>query len=572
MLQNICISAFIYIHTLLIIPKFITNAMSLYGYNGDKNMEEIHDDVIFAPITPVGGAVCVVRVSGGANALKVFQLFQVEPDKFKHRLATVTNVINPSDERCIVDHAIVTVFFAPNSFTGENVIEIAMHGGNYVVRQLCDMLAKHCNFRFAKGGEFAKRAFLNGKIDLVTAEGINAIIRAETASQHALATKMYNGSAGEVYKKWRSDIISAIALLEVGVDFSDEDIPENVIKEFEKKISTMIDEMSRQIDMFAVCEKINNGVDIAIIGLPNAGKSSLINALSRKDVAIVTDIAGTTRDAIECKVDLAGVAVNFIDTAGIRESSDLIEMMGVEASIRKMGESSFNIITIDGSAIVSEFGTVNNAAIAACFEGIELKVGDIIAVNKIDEINNAISNSVNNVANNTANNVANNVAKNSVNNANASDASSKGKPHDEGRMEESIKNSIIEELLKFANGKSGKSTSNTKIEEGDIIFISAKSGVGISQILDAISLKVNASGISASSVKGNASDYAISIDRHREYIAEVVNILRQANISDPHELLLDNLNYAASLIGGITGEIGVDDILDNIFNKFCIGK
>lgn len=281
-------------------------------------------DLIFAEATPPGrGGVSIVRVSGAGARTVAERLAGPLP---KPRHAYLREI---ADGENILDRALVMWFEAGHSFTGEDVVEIHLHGAPVIVRRLGQLL-KAQGLRLAEAGEFTKRAFLNGKMDLSEVEGLGDLLAAETESQRLAALRMSNGELARKADAWRSLLIRAGALVESSVDFADEEVPEEVPGEVFELLDMFKAELEMQIRGYAAAERIRNGFEVAVIGPPNAGKSSLINRIAKREVALVSDIAGTTRDIIELRLDLKGLAVTLLDTAGLRNARDELESRGID--------------------------------------------------------------------------------------------------------------------------------------------------------------------------------------------------------------------------------------------------
>ena len=280
---------------------------------------------IFAPINNhINSSVCTIRISGS----DIFAVSKFIPSitKITHRKAMRVKIMENGEQ---IDDAIALFFQNPNSFTGEDVLEISLHASSFIVSKFLSLLASLPNFAFAKNGEFCMRAVQNGKISLTQAEGINKLILSQSHVQHKLAINELNGICKDYYTKIKQDITKIIALLETFIDFSEE---EAISFEFLAKIEEIRGELVRNLEKtigFSQ-KKENFDVQIAILGKPNAGKSSLFNAITESNDAIVSQIAGTTRDAIRKTVNIAGFKVEFVDTAGIRNSNDEIEQIGIE--------------------------------------------------------------------------------------------------------------------------------------------------------------------------------------------------------------------------------------------------
>jgi tRNA modification GTPase len=277
-------------------------------------------------------AIAVVRVSG-PNArvgLETFGVNLPEPRRAAH-----AQLIDP-DSRETLDDALALWFPGPKSETGEDTVELHLHGGRAVLTKVFTVLGALPGFRPAEAGEFTKRAVLNGKMDLANAEGLADLVSAETEAQRRQAMNQYQGALSKKVEAWRERLIEAMALIEANLDFSDEaDVPKNLMTPAARVASEMLSEIEAALTDARRGERLREGFSVAIAGAPNAGKSTLLNVLAERDVAIVSDIPGTTRDAIEVALDLSGVPVALIDTAGIRETTDPIEMEGVRRAIAR---------------------------------------------------------------------------------------------------------------------------------------------------------------------------------------------------------------------------------------------
>lgn len=270
--------------------------------------------------------IAVVRISGQATR---FALETIAGDAPPPRHA----VLRPlSDARGgVIDHGLVLFFPGPNSFTGEDVAEFQVHGGKATVTALLERLVGIEHVRHAEAGEFTRRAFLNGRLDLPQTEALADLIGAETEAQRRFAMRNADGVQGRLYESWRHRLIHARAMIEAEIDFADEDdVPGSLADSVAADVDALVREIGSHIEGFRAAEIIRDGFEVVILGAPNAGKSTLINALARRDVAIVTDEPGTTRDLLEVSLDLGGLYVRIVDTAGLREAAGAVEAIGIE--------------------------------------------------------------------------------------------------------------------------------------------------------------------------------------------------------------------------------------------------
>ncbi len=300
---------------------------------------------IFAPITNATRAgISVIRISGPHTVECLENLgFKGAP---QHQKVSFQKIRDPETSE-IIDEVLVAFFQSPRSFTGEDVAEISIHASPFIAKKVFEILSDIPNVRFAEAGEFSKRAFLNGKMDLVQAEAIPDLIAAETAAQHKQALRQLEGRLGEIYENWRYRLIEISAMIEAAIDFPDEDLPKNITDKVEENVKKLAAEIELHLDDKKIGEKIKDGLSLAIIGAPNVGKSSLINFLAQSEVAIVSEIAGTTRDVIEVHLSIAGVPVRISDTAGLRQTEDKIEAEGIRRALKKAADADLKIFLLD---------------------------------------------------------------------------------------------------------------------------------------------------------------------------------------------------------------------------------
>lgn len=301
-------------------------------------------DTIFSLASGAGVAgVAVVRVSG-PRAFDALTALSSKPVP-KFRAATLRELRDPASEARL-DKALVLAFQAPASFTGENVVELHLHGGRSVVDGVITALASLDGLRPAEAGEFSRRAFEQGKLDLTEAEGLNDLIHAQTAAQREQALNQLDGALKDIYEGWRADIVGHLAHLEADIDFPDEDLPEGVAGAVLPKILRLRHSITQYLVDGRRGEALRDGYRVVILGEPNVGKSSLLNALAKSDVAIVSEEAGTTRDLIDVALDIEGFPVRLIDTAGLRESDSAVEQEGVRRALKKSDEADLRLVLV----------------------------------------------------------------------------------------------------------------------------------------------------------------------------------------------------------------------------------
>lgn len=441
---------------------------------------------IFALISsPYASSVAVIRISGpkAFDCIREFGFKKKITPRFCyfHQLK-----IKNSDE--ILDEALLTFFPNPCSFTGEDVLEISIHNSPYIINQIFLTLANIEDVRHAQAGEFSKRAFLNGKIDLIQAEAIPDLIASETKAQHRQAMQQLQGNLGKIYDDWRQQILEVLAFVEALIDFPEDDLPHSIYENIKNKISTLITEIQGHLNDNKIGEKIKNGINLAIIGAPNVGKSSLINLLAKSDVAIVSEIAGTTRDVLEVHLDIAGIAVKIADTAGIRISDDIIEKEGIKRAINKAQNADIILYLIDGSNPIINPDFIHEKT--------------IIVINKIDK----------------------NIDENSL--------------------------SIIK---------------NNLISSPKIVKISILTQTNIEDLFNLIKEKIE-------EMMPSPNISVITQERYRKAIDNILQQLQVFDINNNIEISAENLRICLNEFAKINGKFNIDEMLDIIFSKFCIGK
>lgn len=299
-------------------------------------------ETIFALATAPGkSGVAVIRVSG---ALAFEAAFRLSGKHVKQRGMTYAVF---RDGSAVLDRGLILSFPAPASFTGEDVAEFQVHGSQAVVHAMMKALTALEGVRLAEPGEFTRRALENGKLDLAQVEGLADLIESETEAQRIQAQRVFNGDLGAKVDAWREKLVSAAALLEAVIDFADEEIPEDVGPEVGDLLAEVRKDLEKEVRGFAVSERLRTGFEVAILGAPNVGKSTLLNALAGREAAITSEIAGTTRDVIEVRMDLDGLPVTFLDTAGLRDTDDQVERIGVERAKSRAEAADLRIFLIE---------------------------------------------------------------------------------------------------------------------------------------------------------------------------------------------------------------------------------
>ncbi|KQC00087.1 tRNA uridine-5-carboxymethylaminomethyl(34) synthesis GTPase MnmE [Pedobacter sp. Hv1] len=448
-------------------------------------------DTIIALSTPPGsGAIGVIRLSG-PDAIQLTNQVFAGKDLTKQATHTLHFGLI-KDEDMMIDEVVVGLYIAPKSYTKENVVEISCHGSNYIIQQILNLLIKK-GARAAKPGEFTLRAFLNGAFDLSQAEAVADLIASDSKASHDVALQQMRGGFSTELKDLREQLIHFASMIELELDFAEEDVEfanRDQLRALIVRINTVL---HRLISSFEMGNVLKNGVPIVIAGKPNVGKSTLLNALLNEERAIVSDIAGTTRDTIEDELNISGIIFRFIDTAGIRDTADIIEAKGVERTLERMKQAKLIIYMVDALQTPDELQE----------QLVDLRKIDIpylALVNKADLF-------------------------------------------------------TPEQRQAF--------------EQQEVLFLSAKENIGVDELKTSLLEKVNLHHI-------NTSETLLSNIRHVEALKNTENALHNVlnNIDNPitSDFLAMDIKQALHYLGEITGTVTTDDLLENIFSKFCIGK
>ena len=482
-----------------------------------------NEDTICAPATVPGtGAISVIRVSGPEAltiADKVITCRKGSISEAKGYTIKFGTVSDPSG--AVIDEVIVSVFRAPHSYTGENSVEISCHASSYIVSAVMDLLYAS-GARTADPGEFTQRAYLNGKMDLAQAEAVADVIASQNAAAHRIAFKQMKGGFSSELKGMRSELLELVSLMELELDFSEEEVEFADRTRLDSLLNALGAHISRLIDSFTLGNAIKNGVPVAIAGATNTGKSTLLNALLGEDRAIVSDVHGTTRDTIEETLNIDGVLFRFIDTAGLRETEEIVEKIGIERTFKKISEASVVLGMVDLTRdYESTCETVREIIDKVDFSAQKL----IFLLNKTDicEVNKNV-----------------NIVNFIVSSLDCKD----------------IKSSLIENIVDAS-------------ELTPIIGISAKTGSGMD----------NLRSILASSQRDLLADSDTTLvtnQRHVQALSDArTSLLRvQEGLASglPTDLAAQDIREAIYHLGSIIGEISTDEVLGNIFRNFCIGK
>ncbi len=448
----------------------------------------LDNSTICAISTPPGiGGVAIIRVSGN-NAISICDQILTKSIKNLNGYSIIYCSLKDNNE--IIDDVVVTIYKAPHSFTGENVVEINCHGSSFIQQKIIEVLTnKGC--AMARPGEFSQRAFLNGKMDLSQTEAVADLIHSKNKAAHQTALKQMKGGFSNELKGLREKLINFASLVELELDFSEEDVEFADRSKLNNLLNELQAEISILINSFRIGNVIKNGIPVAILGAPNVGKSTLLNNLLNEDKAIVSEIAGTTRDSIEDEIIIRGYNFRFIDTAGIRKTNDKIENLGIDKTIKQAKKSSIIIYLFDGSKNIE---------------------------NQLTIINN---------------------------------------------LNKEYQDKIIKVINKIDINHSIKTLGN------DYLYISAKENLGIDELKNKIFDFTNINSL-------DNNNTIVTNQRHYEQLkntlSELEIVIEGLNNGVSGDLLAVNIKQSLFHLGLITGEVSTDDLLSNIFGKFCIGK
>ena len=465
---------------------------------------------ICALSTPQGsGAIGIIRVSGPDSIEIVDKIFVpvgkqrlVDTPGYKMKFGSIYR-----GEK-LLDEAMVAVFRAPHSYTGENSVEIYCHGSSYILQQVIITLLEN-GVKMAEPGEFSKRAFLNGKLDLAQAEAVADLISSETSAAHQVALQQMKGGFSNELKQMRNSLLDLVSMMELELDFSEEDVEFADRSELNRLLAEVTEKIGNLIESFTLGNVIKNGVPVAIIGATNTGKSTLLNTLLGEEKAIVSNIHGTTRDVIEDTINLGGITFRFIDTAGIRETQETIEIIGIERTYKKLQQASIVIMVLDATRPEYFESSLRNLSNRINNERQKL----VILLNKADKADETV--------------IADQITE--------------------------IKSVCQELLYPIA-----------------VLPISAKQKLGITELKE---LLINTQ--SQNTTLGSNATLVTNVRHYQALMDAQIALYRVEDgltAGTPTDLVAQDIREALYHLGSIVGEINTEEVLGNIFSRFCIGK
>ena len=517
-------------------------------------MQGHFDNTICAPASGRGGAVAIVRISGW-NAIKAAdRIFTGRAPLADAPGYSLHHGSIREADGSLLDDVLVSVFRAPHSYTGEDAVEIACHGSDYIVSRILARLLEN-GVKMAAPGEFTQRAFLHGKMDLAQAEAVADLIASQTAASHRIAIGQLKGGFSQELARMREQLLHLAALMELELDFSQEDVEFADRTQLRELVGTVLAHCQKLIGSFRLGNAIKNGVPVAIVGNTNAGKSTLLNALLGENRAIVSDIPGTTRDTVEETCNLDGVLFRFIDTAGLRESDDLIERIGIERAYRKLTDAQFVLAMLDL--------TDNIGNLAASAKAIDERTSDeqqvIFLLNKADAVPVSTATEARKIL--------------------APLLTRPGRQHLSLSAREQVGLEELRHTLAAAWHSLDTAAESILVSNTRHLEALQAAADALQHVLEGLGSEVSASETDADGVDradgtgeadwANGADRADGADKADEQ-EDVSRSGRQAII--PTDLLAQDLREALRHLGTIVGEIDTEEILGEVFRGFCIGK
>ncbi|CAG5125971.1 unnamed protein product [Candidula unifasciata] len=505
--------------------------------------------------------VAVIRVSGPKSR---FSLEQLCGGVTKPRVASLKKLTNPFSKE-MLDKAIVLWFPGPHSFTGEDCAEFHVHGGPAVVSSVLSALSSIDGFRPAQAGEFTKQAFLNGKLDLTEVEGLGDLIHAETEAQRKQALRQMEGDLGRIYTSWRQRLIKCLANAEAFIDFHEEEnIEDDVLESVKLDVMKIQKEIIDHLKDSRRGERLRDGLRVVILGEPNVGKSSLLNAICQRPAAIVSPIAGTTRDVVETALNIGGYPVLLSDTAGLRETSDVVEKEGVSRALQRAESADLKIILFDWICCSRELSNVHSLLDFA--DSYMQKLGLLRNLNEgidIDDFSVRIHGT-------QAHTISNNDSAHSVILENSSEISQSTLSAEETQNVQTVDlSSLLIVVNKCDMADHATLPGNILNSAGHVCCISCKTGQGMAAFMELLVNKIKV--LCGDPLLGSPS---LTQTRHRHHLNKCQKHLTDFTHYAQYDVVLaaERLRLATRELGQITGAVSVEDVLDVIFRDFCIGK